>query len=350
MADKIHNLKQNRMTFEARGLISGVKSKNFYRSGTTKNSNSWNEINFGLTIAPQQTIFLKINGFTQDYVYFFEKVKKGEKGTTKKIAWKDRKNGAGENYRMNGINISVGKDGDKNVNEVMVPYDAVEYLHEHLKDGESFYIKGNIQPSSYEKDGNINRKVELIPNQMSFTNSPIDFDAEDFIPKAEITIDPFVFSSIDKEMDENDKATGRYVLQGYSIQYNAIELMNFIIEKEDSALANNIRKRMKPGNSMTMFGNIKVVHDIVEVESDSEDDWGVKRKSPQNRVNSRSRFEYVLYDVKGPTFSKEEYTEDDIADAIKAIKKSKDVEKNFGTDEDENDWTKVDSDDDLPWD
>ena len=353
MAKKIHDLKQNRMTFEARGLITGTKSKNFYRSGTTRAGNSFNEINFGLTIAPQKTIYMKISGFEQNEVFYFEKVKKGEKGETKRIPWKDRKKSPGENYRLSGINISVSKDEKgKNINEVLVSYDAVEHLHAALKDGDSFYIKGDIQPSSYvNKDGNVTKKVELVPTQMSYTNDPIDFEAEGFEPKADIMIEPFIFASIDKEMDENDKPTGRFVMQGYDVNYNSIELMSFIIEAQDASLANKIKKKMKPGNAMTMYGNINVVHDIVEVEDD-DNDWGVQRKSKQNRVNSRSRFEYVLFDVKGATFDTETYSEDSIAQAMKAIKNAKDASAKFVdvSETSTDDWGSDEDLDDMPWD
>lgn len=349
MANRIHELKQNSMTFEARGLITGTKSKNFYKSDTSKNGNAWNELNFGLTVAPQKTIWLKLKGFEQKEVFYFERVKKGEKGNTKKVAWKDRKKSPGDNYRLIGVNISIDKDADNhNINEVMVPFDAIEHLHKNLQDGESFFVKGDIVPSSFvNKDGNASHKIDLIPNQMSFTDSPINFDAENFIPKADINIAPLIFASIDKEMDENDKHTGRFILQGYSVQYNAIEMMDFVMEAQDAAFAAKIKKKMKPGNAMTMMGNIEVVHDVAVV--DEEDDWNVQRKSPLNRVNSRSHYEYVIYDTKGD-FDKETYSEDSIAAAIKAIKQSKEASQKFADsndNEEEVDWTK---DDDTPFD
>lgn len=349
MANKLHELKQNSMTFEARGLISGTKSKNFYKRDTSRNGNAWNELNFGLTIAPQKTIWLKIKGFEQKEVFYFEKAKKGEKGTTKRVAWKDRKKSPGDNYRLSGINISVDKDADNNnINEIMVPFDAVEYLYKNLKDGDSFFVKGDIIPSSFvNRDGNTSRKIDLVPNQMSFTATPVNFAAEDFSPKADINIAPFIFASIDKEVDENDKHTGRFILQGYSVQYNAIEMMNFIMEAQDAAFATKIKKKMKPGNAMTMMGNIEVVHDIAEVEED--DGWDVQRKSPLNRINSRSRYEYVIYDTKGD-FDKETYNEDDIAKAIKSIKQAKTASEKFvetSNDNDNIDWT---DDDDAPFD
>ena len=355
MAEKLHDLKQNKMTFEARGLVTGTKSQKFYRSGTTKSGNAFNEINFGLTIAPQKTIYVKLTGFVQESVYYYGKANKDDKkGQSIKVAWKDRKKSPAENFRLIGVNISVDRDGDNNVNEVMVPYDAVEYLHKSLKDGESYFVRGEVKPSSFtNNEGNVIRKVELILNQMSYTNSPVDFDAEDFEPKADIIVDPFVFASINKETDEDDKPTGRYILQGYDIGYNSIELMNFIVEASDEGLAKKLKKRMKPGYSMKMFGEISVVHDIVEEEED-DDDWGVQRKSKKNVVKSRSRFEYVLFDVDGKTFDAEEYSEDGIAKAMKAIKNAKTAEAKFADkDEEENEqeWGFDEDDDDSdPWD
>ena len=357
MANKIHELKQNSMTFQARGLITGTRGQRFYRSGTSKSGKNWNEINFGVTIAPMQTIYVKLTGFEQNEVIYFERVKKGEKSNTVRVPWKNRKQSPGEKFRLNGVNISVGKDKDnKNINEVMVPYDVVEHLHETLKDGDSYYVGGTIQPRSYtDSQGNPKRSVDLIVGQMYYTDEPIDFNAEGFEAKHDIIVDPFVFSSIDKEMDENDKATGRFILSGYNIEYNNIEIMNFIIEAQDSILANKIKKKMKPGYAMKMFGTINVVHNIVEVDTDDEDDWGVTRKSSANRaVGGSSKFEYVLFDVKGETFDKETYSEDGIAAAMRAIRQSKEAAEKFvdTSDNDVNDgWgSDDDDDDDTPWD
>lgn len=355
MANKIHELKQNSMTFQARGLITGTRSKRFYRSGTTKTGKNWNEINFGLTVAPMQTIYIKLTGFEQNEVYYFERVKKGEKGNTVRVAWKNRKQSPGENFRLNGVSISVGRDeNDKNINEIMVPYDTVEYLYNALKDGDSFRVNGTIQPRSYvDGQGNTKRNVDLILNSMYYTDTPVDFEDEEFKPLQDIIIDPFIFASIEQETDENDKATGRFILSGYNVDYNNIELMNFIIEAQDASLAKKIKKKMKPGNAMKMFGTVNVVHNIVEVSSDDEDDWGVTRKSSANKsVGGSSKFEYVLFDVRGETFDKETYTEEGIAAAMKAIRNAKEASEKFVDTSDDagNGWDDDDDDDESSWD
>ena len=111
---------------------------------------------------------------------------------------------------------------------------------------------------------------------------------------------------------------------------------------------------MKPGNAMKMFGTLNVVHNIVEVNTDDEDDWSVTRKSKANRtVGGSSKFEYVLFDVKGETFDKETYSEDGIAAAMRAIRQSKEAAEKF-VDTSDNDvnngWGDDDDDDESPFD
>lgn len=350
--ERVHNLKETYCQFQAKGIVTGVKSKKFYQSGTSKNGSGWNTIEFGLKINENKVIYIKLRGYTRDEVFYYKKAaKKGEKGDTKRVPWKNRKNSPGEGYRMIGVNLTVDKDDDgKNINNVMTEYDAVEYIHDNWKDGMSVFVKGNMVFSSFvDKDGNARRSIELVPNQISAMGD-IDFDTEDFREMAEFK-NTFVYSDIEKETDEDGKATGRFILSGYSIGYNTIENVSFIIDENNSKVANAIKKKMKPGNSIETYGRISVVNNIEAAEPE-DDGWGSTETSPMERVKTPTKREYVVYKVDGETFDKETYTEEGIAAALKKIKAAKNAEQKFVVEDtsESGGWGEDDDEDgDEPW-
>ena len=350
--DRVHELKQTSATFQTRGVVFGMKKDKAYQSGTSKTGSNWNSIEFGLNINHNKPIFIKLNGFPRSEVYYYKSAeKKGEKGTTKKVAWKDRKKSPGEGFRLIGINISTGKDENgKNVNEMFVEYDAVEHLHNSLKDGDSLFIKGNMVFSSYtDKNDQLQRKVELVPTQISYTQEPIDFDADDFKEMAEFE-NTLVFSDIEKETDENGKNTGRAIVTGYSIGYSTIEPVSFIIDKEHAKLSGNIQKKLNASNAIKTYGRIEIVSNVSAVEESDDDGWG--ESSPMERLNAPVKREYIIYKAVPDTIDTETYSEDSIAKAIKAVKNAKNAEEKFADKSNETDnsgWGDADDGGDEPW-
>lgn len=348
--ERIFDLKQTKAAFQTRGIITGTKSKRFYSSGTSKNGNPWNVVEFGVKINDNKTIFCKLNGNANKDVYYYKKSEtKGQKGTTVKVDWKNRYNAPDDGFNLiGGINISIGKDEDgKNINKRFVEYDVVEHIHDKFKDGTSVFIKGEMVFSSYtNKNGDTKRKIDFVPTQISFTSEEIDFSAEDYKEMADFE-NTLVYSSIEKEMDENGKATGRFVLTGYSIGYNNIENISFIVENQK--LATNLRKKLKPGNSILTYGRVNVVNNIEEVEED--DGWG-DESSSMERINTPQTREYIVFKAKPDTIDTDTYTEDSIANALKKIKAAKDAENNFvaNTDDSSGDDWGDDDDEDAPWD
>lgn len=354
---RLFDLKQTDSTFQIRGTITGVKGKRFYVSGNTKNGGTWHVVEFGVNINNGKNVFLKLSGFPRNEVYYYKKGENGEKGTTKKVAWKDRKKTPGEGYRLIGVNISTAKDeSGKNINEVFTEWDAVEYLHNNLKDGDSVFIKGNVEFSTFtDKDGNTQRKLTLVPTQISYTNESVDFDADNFEEEA-LFDNVLVYTGIEKETDEQDKPTGRFILSGYSVNYNDIVPVQFILEEENSKLAAKIKKNLKPYNSIRVYGKINVVVDATAVTAEEDDGWGQTSKMEQRRINAPVRREYIVFKAVPETIDTETYSEKSIADALKAIKNSKEAVKNFtGKEEsavdDADGWGDDDDDgDDVPWD
>lgn len=351
-ANKIHDLKQTSAVFQVRGVVTGMKKEKKYQYGITKTGNQWNSVEFGVTFNENKTVFVKLQGFQRPEVFYYKRGEKGQKGTTARVAWKDRKNCPGEGFRLIGVNVTVGKDeNNKNINEMLTEYDAAVHLAENLKDGQVVFIRGNMEFSSYvDKNGNTKRKIELVPTQVSYIDDSIDFSADSFKEMAEFE-NTLVYSGIEKETDENDKPTGRFILSGYSIGYSNIEPVNFIIDKEHAGVANAIRKKMEFANSIKTYGRISIVSNVEEVVVE-DDGWGSTETSPMERQSAPVIREYVVYKVDGTTFDKETYTEAELSKALKAIKNAKEASSKFvdTSDEDSNDWGTDVEEDDTPWD
>lgn len=352
--EKLHDMKQTYNSFQCRGIVSRTESQQFYKDKIGSNKDGIS-VNFGVKINDKKEVYITLTGYPRKEVYYYKKGENGAKGTSKAVAWKDRKKSPGEGYSLIGVKISTGKDKDgNNINTVFTEYDAVSYLKENLRDGDSVFINGKIEFRSWiGQNGQTVRRINLVPSQISYTKKPIDFEADDYKEMCEFE-NTLVFQSIDKEEDENGKTTGRFVLSGWSIGYNSVENVSFIIDEEDAKVAGAIKKKMKTGNSIKTYGYVSVKNNI-ETADLEDDGWGSTKTSPMERVNAPVIREYVVYKVDGSTFDTETYSEKEIAEAIRKIKAAKTASENFGekpnTNIDSDDWGSDDfTDDDSPWD
>ena len=358
MANKLFDLPQTKGTFQVKGIVSGVEKDNFYTEKMTRTGKEFRMVNFGVEYDDKKTIYPSLNGMPRDKVYFS---KKGEDGKTevKLIAWKDRIKKAPDGYRMIGVLTGLQKIKDengkiRNDNKMLTEYDACEYIHENLVDGASVRVKGNIEFSSYIKDGEVKRNTKFIPNQISLCQKEIDFEAEDYEPAHDFT-QTIVFVGIDQER-EDDKPTGRYVVEAKIVNYNSIESAEFIIE--DSKLANLFRKNLKPYNAIQVYGRIDVVNNIEDASDEKDDDcWGESNKMEDKRVVGSTHRELVITGAKPTTIDRDSYSEKAISEAIKKVNASKQAEQNFSgkaattsSADDDDDWGDDSFEDDSePW-
>lgn len=357
MANKLFELPQTKGTFQVRGIVSGVEKDNFYTEKKTKTCKDFRMVNFGVEYEDKKTIYPSLNGMPRDKVYFSKKDEDG-KTDVKAVAWKDRTKNAPEGYRMIGVLTGLKKvPGDngklKNDNHYRTEYDACEYINENLNDGDSVFVKGNLEFGSYtNKDGEVSRTTKFVPTQVSLCQKDIDFDAEDYAPAHDFT-QTIVFVGIDQER-ENDKPTGRFVVDAKIVNYNSIESAEFIIE--DAKLAKQMRSGLKPYNSIQVHGHINVVNNVEDVNDEEDDDcWGESNDMDNKRVFAPTHRELIITGAKPSTIDKDTYTEKTIDEAIKKVNASKKAEQDFtgkaeSTSNVDDDWGDDASDDeDEPW-
>ena len=143
----------------------------------------------------------------------FSKTDKDDSGKSKmvEIAWEDRFNEDLLDTIGDSSFITVGVEKDVKEKTVykkfLTPYDAVQYLNEHLKDGMIVNVKGNIGYSEY--DDNVSMKKEITSIVLSKVENEDDFKAK--------------FSQMilldSKSIGKRDKEKGTIMLDAYVVDY-----------------------------------------------------------------------------------------------------------------------------------
>ena len=224
--ERLFDLPETKGTFQIRGLVTGHDKDGFYKESKTKTGKTMRRTSFGVTYEPGKTMYVNVQGFPQENVYFSSQSKNGEKPVTEKVSWADRFSFKKEGFRMIGNNIGVTKavnaKGEyENVKKILTDFDAAKEVADNLKDDDSVFIKGKLEYSSFSTDNGEMHSVKLIPNQVSLCKSPIDFNDEKFESNHQFT-QVIVFTGIEQEKEDDPAEYLRQVLgQGQLYLVNA---------------------------------------------------------------------------------------------------------------------------------
>lgn len=347
---RLFDLPETKGSFQLKGIVSGVEKDNFFKEIKTRNNKDMRMINFGVSYAEKESLYVNMQGMEQEYVYFSKRAeKKGEKGETVKVPWADRFSYNREGFRLIGKNLGVKKKVDsdgKTVNDkkVLTEFDACKEVKENLKDGVSVFIKGNLDYSSFTDDKGSKRvSTKLVPGQVSLC-ADINFGDEKFEKQNDFN-QVIIFMGIDKEKNDDGKETGRFIVSAKIVTYSAIEDVEFVIV--DSKLAGMFRKNLKPYYAIKVSGHMVSSTQTEVIEDD--DNWG--EEDSMEKVLAPSKREFIITGAKGSTVEKEAYSKDKVEEAISRIINANKAESNFGGDTNSN-WgeTDLDSDDDDAWD
>lgn len=353
--ERLFDLPQTRGSFQLKGKISGVEKDTFFTEKKTKNGGDFRAVNFGVTYDEHATVFVGVNGSTREKVYFSKRNPDTKKTETKAVNWNQRDKFNEDGWSIIGINCGIEqkrneKGAVENISKSMVEYDAAQYLSAYLEDDMDVFMSGNVEFNSFtNKNGETSNGINFRPTRIYACKKPIDFEADDYEPQHDFK-QTIVFRSVEQEK-ENDKATGRFVVSAWIVNYASIENADFIIE--DKGLATLFKKNLKEYTAISVWGNINcrvVVEEVV-----STDCWGAS--DPTKRVNNPVVRELVITGADPASIDKETYDEDKMNKAFTAIRKSKNAEENFaaGNSDDANAdaWGSsnsfADEDEDTPW-
>lgn len=347
--ERIFTLPETKGNFQLKGIVSGTSKDGFYKEKKTKNQKDMRVVNFGAEYAKGETMYVNMQGMVQENVYFSKKAeKKGEKPQTEKVSWADRFNYNREGFRLIGKNIGVKKKVDSDGNTVndkktLTDFDACKEIATNLKDGNSVFMRGALEYSSFTDDaGNKKSSVKLVPAQVSLCTD-INFDDEKFTQQNDFN-QIIVFMGIEKEKDDNEKMTGRYVVTAKIVTYSTIEDVEFIII--DDKLAQLFRKKLKPYYAIKVNGHMVMTTQTETVED--EDEWG--ESDAMERPKNPSKREFIITGAKGNTIDKETYSQELVEAAMAKIAKANKAQDDFGSDDGWGEVVDDENDDDAAWD
>ncbi len=335
-------LQETKGSFQLRGVVTGTEKDNFYKEITTKSNKPMRMVNFGVNIDKNKAVYIGLNGMEKDAVFFSKSEGKGKdkKNVTERVAWKDRLSFKKDGFKPIGVNLGIVKVTDASGNEVndkqtKFEYDACKYIADNLVDDVSVFVKGKLEFSTY----NNAHQTRYTPNQISLCK-PIDFDEENFSPLGNFE-QVIVFMGITK----NDNGT--FTVSAKIITYNAIEDAEFVVE--NTKLAKNL-KGLKPYTAIKVFGDIRVEHDVEEVDEE-DDGWGTP--NPMERVNNPTVRPLVITGADKDSIDTDTYSEEEIEAAIAKVKSDKNASKDYGDTSDDG-WGSADikssnDDEDEEW-
>jgi hypothetical protein len=312
-----HGLPMTEGQFKVRGLVAGTKKGDkFFSKMTQKNGFERNTVNFAVKTSEDNEVYVQISDSEKEDAFFYKKSDvKGEKGTTKKISWGQRKNFKEEGFTPIGVIVGLDKDeNNKNVSKSMFDYDAAEYLSNKVEDDMVVMIIGELEFSSNEGENGRNRYKKLKIKKIY--NSVVDFSQEDFKEesyfKQKCLFMDITQAKIDNKVDTEDP---RWIVKAKIVTYKTLEDIEFIIRNK--TLASNFRKHLKPYNRISIHGIINNKRMAEEVQNTSTDDWGGE-SDPFNHINSPRKFEFEIIGIDTKDIDTKTYTEEIVINAFKA--------------------------------
>lgn len=328
MAKTAIGLPQTKGFFQVKGVVTGTDKDKFYKETLTKTKQKpMRMVNFGVKTTEDAVTYLSLSGMERDSVYFSKtETVDGKKVTdTTEVAWKDRFTFKKEGYKPLGVNVGVKKIKDQKGNDVndkksLVEYDACKEIGDNLTDGNSLFIKGNIDYSSFVDNGTKKRATKFVPTQISLCKD-VNFNEEGYVPQSDFT-QVLVFTELKKE-----EGSERFIFSAKIVNYNSIEEAEFIIE--DKTLASTLKKNLKPYTALKVWGKMSTVIEVSQVEA--ADVWGAA--NAMNRIDNPIKRELVIIGADPTSLDTTTYSETAMNEAIQKINSNKKASDEFGKSE-----------------
>mgnify|MGYP000983972932 CR=1 FL=1 len=331
-------VEQTKGKYKLEGIIEGLKGEGSFREGYTKNDDHYKSLSFFVRTSKTNRIRVEIFGMVRQIVKAYSnKTKK-----TIDVKWNNRHDDF-KDYKVMGTQIV---DGGR---KVLVEYDAIDHILENFKDGDAVSLTGRMDYQEFESQGQ-KRYSTKFPftyiKKLSGKEAEIDLETDNIVGKSSFEQE-IIIDEIEKDDDEN-----KLVVNVFTADYRGeITPTTLHVDMEEfPKLANNLARRLKFGDMMTVYGNIvnmTVVVPSSEAEEDlDEDDWGGDEDIQDEFETIESYVsELQIRSVKRGSHFPQHYNEDDL------ISEGKDkFEGNIDEDEDfEDDISDFDDDDELPF-
>ena len=279
---KAKKLEQTRGEFKIKGLVKGIDRDNAYEEGVRPSGRyagrTFRKLNLGIQTSENNQLRLGMFSYEPDEVFLWnnDKRKKDPNYKGERIPFEEYLQKK-EILKANGtavLQARIGVDYDddgKLISHGLTTYEASEEIYDNIDNDDSVYVEGQISYSEYK-----NRQDEMVTginynvNRLFKSNTDFDLRAEDY-EEQDYYEQQFVY--VDSMID---KAKKQLVVIGRIIDYqeNTVDT-NFVInygeDKGMAKLAENMKKKFKFGDLVTVFGqlvNRSVEQDVEEEEDD----------------------------------------------------------------------------------
>ena len=153
MAKNDYRLEETKGKFKIVGRVTGIGNENAYREGfTKKDEKPYKSLSFFVETSKENRVKVELFGMERDVVYAYSQKDKKSKA----INWENRHDNHGS-YKVIGINAFLEGEGKKE-RKVLVEFDAIDYILEHLKDGDFVRVTGSPDYQEFETDNGEKRQ------------------------------------------------------------------------------------------------------------------------------------------------------------------------------------------------
>ena len=301
MTVEVKKLEETKGSFTLKGKIDGLASDYAVREGVTSTDKDYKALSFFVQTSPTNRVKVEMFGMERDVIYYSSKAKQ-----SKKVPFENRDKVSLKGYQLMGVNINAS--GKKNDRKTLIEYDAVDYIREHFNDGDTVYIKGQLDFSEFENQhGEKINKTGFRLNSIK-KEADINFDNDDFLPHAFFKQDIVV-----NELMEED---GKLFVHAKIIKYKGdLADATFVVDSERlKKFAKTLKKNLKFGDWINVKGWIvSETIETEEVEEQEDDDWG--GETPDGMDNNYIK-EYInelqIVNVDKESYDPKKYSEEDL--------------------------------------
>ena len=366
-------LQQTKGTFKLIGKVTNIDRENNYvekiaERGKRK-GDPQRQLRFGVRTSTTNEIQVGMFSYEPEEVFLWNSTKrkdnpsyKGERVEYSKWS-KNRKNyeqsGTVPLQTKIGIEYATDEKGKLKVQTQNLPtYDAMEYIHEHLYNGDSIVVEGDISYNTYEnKQGQMVTSTNYNVTSLFKLKKEVDFESEDF-EETSLFVQEMVFVDAENFKKESKaEITGRII--AYNKQYvDADFTINY--EHDDEAntfkkMAEAYAKAVKFGSLIKVHGNIvnRAVTNMVEADDGDKNDILAMLSGEKNRMEAVTTYQRFMEirgtdDLEAGVYDEDDFTsendklveevtedEDDALGDLRGNGKSKVSDDPFGADSDD---------------
>lgn len=295
--------------FKLEGVIEGIKGEYAFREGYTKNDDHYKSLSFFVNTSKTNKVRVELFGMVRQNVKAYSnKTKK-----TKDIPWNQRHDDF-KDYKVMGTSVDDGSG-----RKIMVEYDAIDYIRENFKDGDAISVSGRIDFQEFESNGTMIYTTKFPFNnikKLTGASAEIDLETDNVVGKSSFEQE-IIVNEVEKD-DESDKLIVNIFTATY--KGDVIPSTLHVDMEEFPKLANNLARRLKLGDVLTVYGNIvnmavtKPASEAKEEILDDDDfDWGGDEEiQDEFEVIDSYVNELQIRSVKRGSYFSQRYNESDL--------------------------------------